>query len=270
MQGIEIYSRHIGAAEAHALLSHNVVNRNMSEPNIMKMARDMVEGRWTPNPQPIMLGPDGRLIDGQHRLTAVTRADAMAPGIRVLFMVATNVPESAFDVVDQGQPRSAAQTLGIHGFQRTVKIAAAARIVLRYERYPDRIWSGAVDASKAEVIAFSLKHQDQVTLLDKPNFAERLGLNGPAWMALQWLTIRQSGAAEMWPGFASGVLTGAGLEVGDPRLALRNRGRVASDAWGGGQARLGLYAKSWNAFVDGRSIRLLRYRREELPMPVIH
>jgi hypothetical protein len=268
MTQIQIATELLNADDARLLLINNSVNRRISQPAIIKIARDMTEGRWGVNPQPVMVSRDGRLIDGQHRLLGLIAADEMKPGVKVAMMIARNVPESVFDVVDQGQPRSSSQTLSIHGIHNSAVVAAAGRYVLRYERFPDRIWSGAVDVSKAQVIDFVLKSQDEVQLLETASMYH-LNVLASGWTALHWLVIRHSRLAESWAEFSEGVRSGSGLAIGDPRLTLRNRVSSGYEKWGGGQGRLGVYIKAWNACVEGREVKLLRFTRDSLPMPVI-
>lgn len=260
---------YLTAKDARRLLAGNGVNRRVQPARVIKMARDMSEGRWHMNPQPIMLTASGRLIDGQHRLEALILASEAHPELRVPFMVARDVPEAAFDVVDQGQPRSSGQTLQIHGVLNSVVVAAAARNVIRYERFPRLVWSGGSDTTKAEVIDFVLKHRDQVELLDVPTHLTKVNLNPSSWTALNWLVIRHSPSVEQWDEFAEGLFTGAGLRLGDPRLTLRNRGKGVSDQWGGGQGRLGVYIRTWNYWLEGREPKSILFRRDSLPMPVI-
>lgn len=258
------------ADDAKLMLMDNPVNRRLSQPAIKRFAREMLEDRWGNNPQPIMISPTGRLIDGQHRLHALILADEQHPGIAVTMTVVRDVPETVFDVVDQGQPRSAAQTLAtIHGIPNSTTIAAAAQLVIRYERFPNQIWAPGNASPKSEVIVFVLKFQDELALLDHTHRYRQARLVAATAQALQWLIIRHSRCSEKWEDFIEGVTEGAGLSVGDPRLTLRNRIAGTSESWGNGQGRLGIYIKAWNGFAEDREVKLLRFSRGELPMPVI-
>lgn len=262
----------IDRIKAEEILAHNHDrNRRISQPAILKLARDMLEGRYQLSPQTASIGSSGNLIDGQHRLKAIIAADAVRPGITVPLLVARNVPEAVFDIIDHGQPRNAGQALAGHGFVNVNILAAAARLVMRYEMFPDRLWSMHADISKAMVVEFVLANADEALSLTVDHLGlRRARLNTSTMTGLQWLVVRHSGFAEKWDDFVTGLLVGADLKVGDPRLTLRNRdeGRQ-KDQWGGGQGRLGVYLKCWNGYVEGRSVKILRFGKENLPMPKV-
>lgn len=41
---------------------------------VTRYARDMAAGRWVMNGEPLILDPEGNLLDGRHRLAAVIEA----------------------------------------------------------------------------------------------------------------------------------------------------------------------------------------------------
>jgi hypothetical protein len=86
--------------EAAKLLGKNEANRKLREHRAAAMARAMREGRFKLTHQPIALSKRGRLLDGQHRLRAIILANKP-----VKLVVATDVPEETFDVLDAGLPR---------------------------------------------------------------------------------------------------------------------------------------------------------------------
>jgi hypothetical protein len=53
------------------LLAGNLDNRSIKKNNLLAITNDMKGGAWTVNGAAIVIGKDGRLIDGQHRLQAV-------------------------------------------------------------------------------------------------------------------------------------------------------------------------------------------------------
>ena len=88
-------------AMAEVWLTKNVRNRKIRKARVKAFARDLVNGNWTFNPQPISFGVDGTLLDGQHRLTAVVES-----GVSAYMVIWVNVPPSARTVMDIGTPRN--------------------------------------------------------------------------------------------------------------------------------------------------------------------
>lgn len=85
-------------------------NRKVRQGVVERYARDMLNNNWTMTHQGIAFDSKGRLIDGQHRLHAV-----VAASIPVKMLVLRDVPTAAFDHVDLGYGRTAADVLRAEG-----------------------------------------------------------------------------------------------------------------------------------------------------------
>lgn len=114
---------------AALLLEGNVRNRDISPALVEAMARDMREGRWQLTHQGIALDKECRLLDGQHRLSAVVLS-----GATVRMTVTYNVEPRAFNVVDLGgRPRSLGDVFGLKtGESYSSMIVASLRIMGSY------------------------------------------------------------------------------------------------------------------------------------------
>lgn len=122
------YSRieEIDPALAGLLLQANVRNRPISSVHVAALVRDMLSGNWRLTHQGIALDCDGRLVDGQHRLSAI-----VASGTTQKMTVTYNVEPDAFHSIDVGiQPRSIAQIAGlIRGTKQSTLSVSAVKIV---------------------------------------------------------------------------------------------------------------------------------------------
>jgi hypothetical protein len=87
----------VSPAMALAMLAGNVGNRQIRRAVVAQMAQDMRNGAWVLTHQGVAFAPDGRLLDGQHRLHAV-----VAAGVSVPMTVARNVPPDTFALMDGG------------------------------------------------------------------------------------------------------------------------------------------------------------------------
>ncbi len=61
----------------------------------------MKRGQWLPNGETIKFDRDGNLIDGQHRLKAVSKSN-----MTIDFYVVTNLDPMTYGTIDQGRPRT--------------------------------------------------------------------------------------------------------------------------------------------------------------------
>lgn len=264
----------IGPALAARLLEFNAGNRRLSGSRIEMYARQMREGAWDDrNPEAIVIDTNGKLRNGQHRLTAVIRS-----GATVWFKVETGVDPAVADVLDTGKPRNAGDviqmTFDTPGREGTQK-ATAARFRMAYERAPKSPWTDnwAKQLSNSEVRDGYLTHQVAIDAVHPAALAisKSAGLRGGVGMWTGVLSLLLDTHAAGVPVFAHRAQTGENLSAGDPVLHLRNRLLVSSP--GGTLIRSDLYSRmivyAWNAFREGRSIAKFMINMEHgFPKPV--
>jgi hypothetical protein len=248
-------------------LTRNTGNRPLSKGTVQQLADRIQRGEWQLTHQGIAFDEDGVLIDGQHRLAAIARA-----GVTVRLTVARGVPRSAFTVMDTGRKRTGRDALALAGEANATHLAAALRGLHLYLHAPDSAWSGGA----------SLTSNDQLLVMldEHPGIREALGhgiaLNRGCRITVTAATIGWYVTSRARPdidqsAWRDGVVTGARLESGDPRLTLRNT--MLSLATGRTHRRrddsrehLLYYLKAWNAWVENRSIKLLlRSPNETMP-----
>lgn len=112
---------------AEQLLGKNTKNRNLKASHVAYLAGQMTRGEWMYTGDPIRIDVTGRLIDGQHRLHAVIKADA-----QITFDVVRGLPPETQDVIDTGAKRSAADLLTLADHPNATTLAAAARVLFAY------------------------------------------------------------------------------------------------------------------------------------------
>jgi len=91
-------------------LEANTHNRPVNEAHVKRLARDIRAGRWRLTHQGIAFDTDGLLVDGQHRLWAVSEA-----GTPITTRVFFNEPPENRHVLDSGQRRSNLDILNLTG-----------------------------------------------------------------------------------------------------------------------------------------------------------
>lgn len=108
--GMNMYFKEmlVTPAWAKETLKKNFNNRKINPNRIKTYAADMKNGKWSVSPQPICIGVNGELLDGQNRLFAVVES-----GVSVHMMIAFNVPEDS--IIDRGQERTPYQSLYMRG-----------------------------------------------------------------------------------------------------------------------------------------------------------
>lgn len=246
----------ITPAVAKELLANSKKNRRLNEHVVGRYAADMSEGRWQVNGQPIVIDVQGQMIDGQHRLTAII----LSQKAQNMFVV-RGVATAAMETMDTGKSRSLADVLTLEGFKNASNIAATARTTWNYAAGVTTQYS----PTKMTLLDFVKNHHDQleygVTEVEgrKQNVYPRSILSA-------LIALATGGGNYKWQvtDFLDGIITGAGLPLGDPRLTYRNWAiRLRSQhAYAGSSVSLPMFGagiRAWNAFVQERSLESIRF-----------
>lgn len=119
----------ITAEDAKEWLKKSQGNRRLSEKYVLQYVEDIKDGKYEVSGAAIGFDIDGVLIDGHHRLTAISRA-----GITVNALVGWNLSKRVKNITDTGKPRSGADMMGFNGQGRDSFPPAVVRHVLNYDR----------------------------------------------------------------------------------------------------------------------------------------
>jgi hypothetical protein len=250
-------------------------NRRIQQLAVNRYAESMRRKEWRMTGEAIKLNQHGQVRDGQHRLWACIEAD-----VPFTTLVVLNVPDDAFDVMDSGKLRNASDVLSIHNYGNTKALAAAIRILLVWERdgYPHNP-SGKDRHSpitKPQHVEYLLAHPEIEEWVRTSYRIAKAGLPGaPSVFAATLYKLSLVDASDTLA-FADSMTSGAGLEPGDPILALRNRLIQHATRMGGSfpiEELAALIIKAWNAMRRGESVNILVWRRagqgrEQFPVPV--
>ena len=110
---------------------------------VSRIKNDIESGKWYPSSSTIAFDEFGHLIDGHHRLTAISMANKPCESF-----VVTGVSEEALAHIDENKPRSVAQRTGLD--TQIVAIVNAHLYMLR--------GANAHAASAEEVLTFCDEH----------------------------------------------------------------------------------------------------------------
>lgn len=254
---------------AAELLGDMASNRKLNQGRVNKITQDIINGEYTLNPNPIVMDDQGRLIDGQHRCSAVVQSETP---IQVLF--ARGFPSSAMDVIDTGKPRSAGDIMSIEEMPIANKthVAAAAKLMIMYRTKPEKIWQSALHPSVVAVVQevksdieryAAAASRAKAIMAGMPKGRGKFNSAGALAAALM-LIEEHSHNLDLLESFEHGLKTGEMLQLGDPRLTIRTADHLP---WGGGQSQLFGFIKTWNHFVREEPLKILRVRQSMLPMP---
>lgn len=133
-------------------LEGKVHNREVRDSVVHRYAEDMKAGRWGLTHQGLAFNPDGKLLDGQHRLWAIISANQA-----VWMTVAYNVPDEAQQYIDGGVSRTAVDVMRLADPDSEVtnfRMAIARQMLIGTRTQ--------VNMSRAELIEFYTEHHKAI------------------------------------------------------------------------------------------------------------
>jgi hypothetical protein len=236
------------------LLGNMDPNRSISQRKVNGFARDMLAGKWRLNAETMKLAEDGKLIDGEHRLWAVTEAKVAVP-----MTIAYGVPRDWRRTVDTGRSRSFSDIMKIEGATlgsgRTA--AGVIRLIALY-----RI------GRLAQPKTIFPTHEELESILAEPGIAATIEDFGNRYIRrvrhpsiigfVYWRAMQDDqDKARDW---AEGVATGLDMKADDPRYQLRERLNEPKAGHWPTLEVTALAIKSWNLFYTGKRVPNLRIR----------
>lgn len=254
-------------ALAEKWIGQNTHNRNLRESAVLAYARDMRNGNWAENGEAIKFSKDGTLLDGQHRLWAVTES-----GVTVRMLVVTGLDGDDQETMDAGRKRSLADALHLRGESNSSVLGSVLRRAKMWEQGLYRN-SGTYTPTNAECLHFLEAHPETrestqvAAALRKPSKlpASVVGLT-------HWLFTQIDAQDAAW--FFDKLGTGANLDQYHPIWTLRRRAELADQSTGRvpEDMLLACVIKAWNAYRDGDQIKVLSFKPggaspEKFPTP---
>lgn len=238
-------------------------NRKPAKAKIEQHAAAMKAGRWLETHQGIAFDTEGRLIDGRHRLMAVSGS-----GVTVRMWVFPNQTRDTFDVIDTGYARAAAQFL-----PSTAPTMAAGAV--RYIAAAMDKGYGTVYRNKMPLHEVLETHRQwpEIENWTMAVYGARSVASIPPSPLLAIVAMGERGGVdpERIADFLGGLKSGAIGDAQDTRLILRNRFIRDRKSLGGSRNRSHSYAllvKGFNAYVKGeRPSRLLYTEGDHIPLP---
>lgn len=143
--------------QAAEYLENKAPNRTIRRRDVNKLARDIMRGEWKLTHQGIAFDTEGRLIDGQHRLSACVLAN-----MPIKVLVTRGVTADDGMMIDRGIKRTFLDGLNISGeynnkpWFKSTSIASAIRLLVRNQ------YNAGMIMSDSEMIAFITAFEDEV------------------------------------------------------------------------------------------------------------
>lgn len=251
----------VGPAMAQALLKKNEHNRPLRKSVVARYATAMANDEWLLNGEAVVVGHDGSLLDGQHRLLAVIEADT-----EVEMLIVRGVQASTFHTFDSGTKRGVSDALSIRGEVNTHILARTLVIGCRAEH--GTLHSTTLPPSVTECLNFLDRYPqatDSAKLLTQLNPWPR-GSKAGTLAGLHLLFSLSKYGPEIAEMFISDLRNGESMGKGDPVYTLRTRielSQLKVNQLMKPIDYMAIVIKAWNAFVKDERIFTLKYIESE-------
>jgi len=235
------------------MATSNINNRKLRPNIVTKYADAMLRKQWIYNGESIKFDKNGVLIDGQHRLQAVIKS-----GVPLYTQVTTGLSHEAFDTIDDGAPRRAADLIYRAGIKNANSVTSIAKGIVCTDRgfgIYHAVEMGLV--SKTDQIDFCLENDDALQVAHRLSKVGNAGcpIVLSAWGIAIYLINREYGS-EMVEEFINGAVNGSPYPK-DPRNTLRRwviKTRQASSGQLSSVIQLAHLIKAFNYWMNGRTV----------------
>ncbi len=193
----------------------NQHNRPLSKSHVVFLANQMSSGEWMLNGQPIIIGEDEQILDGQHRLYAIIES-----GVTVRSLVIYGVPPEAFKTIDTGKVRTGSDVLNMNypneKRQVVAAVATAARWVMLWRK-----GRGRRRIPNSEILVFAQENPEiwrcASTLYEYPRDSQVIALGAGTFLYFLFQEIDEEQARE----FMHKLSTGEALKRSEVEYMLR-------------------------------------------------
>lgn len=244
-------------------LQRNTHNRSLRDRAVGDYARDMAAGQWRQNGETIKFAADGTLLDGQHRLKAITLANVPVP-----MLVVTGLDRDTQETMDAGRKRTTADAFALRGETHFTVLASVLKRVWLWD-HGDYKFSGNQVPTTAECTALLREHPE---IRRSAEIASRVhqtfkympqSIVGTAHV----LFTRIDPSESAW--FFTRLGDGAELALGHPILTLRTRAmsEAADRRTTPADRHMAYLVRTWNAVRDGRELTRIQ-QAPDAPMPM--
>ena len=249
-------------------LSLNTQNRPLKDSVVLSYSKRMSSGQWMLNGQGIVFSKEGMLIDGQHRLAAVVKANKS-----IDFDVRFGVNSQAFETMDDGNKRSPSDVLAISGYKNNTQLASIVKKILANNNAAKD--GTLLGTSNKDVLSFVQDNPEihEVTKI-ACRFKYRSNLLSVAdYGYFYWLFSHSEMGSEIYAyEFFDKLTKGSDLQENSPILVLIKRlteAKLNSHKKITHKVKYAFIIKTWNKWINGECATLLRYAPHKEAFPTI-
>ena len=252
------------------LLKGNVANRALTKSKVNKYAEDMRSGNWTADTaECIKLTSNMRLLDGQHRLSAIVESKKA-----VEMFVAYNVPETAMNNIDTGLTRSTKNIFELNGIQNAQTISSVVKKYLAYKFFK---WNTGTNdpvkqmeiTNKQALDEYNSRQEFWHELIAKFAKCRATFKNVEVTYLISWYALCYDISPELTSVYFTTLISGIGFTNEKDPIYLFRQFLIEKAQTKNRSMNFALFVKSWNLTKKKQAISILRYVALQEKYPVL-
>ena len=255
----------ITPAMAESILQGNVGNRKISQARVDDLVVDMAAGNWVHNGQTIVLNTSGKLLDGQHRLTACIQSGASFT-TEIIYGIED---ERAFVTIDTGKTRGATDILFIEHGASNPRMASALKAL-------HEIFCYEGDYKDFLMVRRKVTNQQMSEAFHRydglEELCEQCGKKRMQAVVVAGFWILKQADEHNANKFIDKISAGLFDSPDCPAKRLHDAIFISGGARGtnGVTRTLAIVFKAYNHFLAGKKMKILRFviERDSFPLPV--
>lgn len=225
METAKVKSMEVNPSQAQAWLLKNTVNRPISKRIINYLVDQIRKNKWELTTDAIGFDTNGNLINGQHRLTAITLTGKTLP-----VLMASGLDPDAFNVIDTGKVRTSGDILGAHGYSSSHHKSAIIKFVMAFKKGYQSVGSSKstgrteMNISNQDVLNYANKHKKELAEaydISVQSIKKFKGLKQRVIGGMYWILSEID--REYAISFFHQLSTGVGLKADDAIHVLREK-----------------------------------------------
>lgn len=243
---------------AKKMLEGNQDNRKLRKTRVAQYADAMKRGMWDIQNDAITISKTGKLLNGQHRLSAIIEANEPCQ-----CLVLRGVDDSAFTVIDSGLSRSVNDALtGVGAGANATHLTPIAKMLIAFDAGLNIYDTNALSlVQRQDVVDYVMKNNEILdwALAQARKADSNLGGIRSAWGVFIILAAQKHGREKVEE-FVNLVVEGVGLKPGDSPLALRNWITRQRGSWPrqASKNNIAIFIASFNKWMNNEKVSVVR------------
>ena len=220
--GNEIVSiERIDKKKADSILQNNTMNRKIVRANVDFIKSEITSGNFALNGSSIVISEEGILIDGQHRLLAISELDTV-----VNMVVVRNAKKEVFATIDCGKIRTAGDVISSEKMPYANAMASAIkRIIEEFSSKRKTAKNGTVKLSNSEILKFYKDNSTElIEIMERCTqlYSSQIKVTTPSIATAMVFLLRREDSVKAFP-FIREIFTGEKETESNAALTLRKR-----------------------------------------------